>query len=89
MAGWKLAIQGSRFFIPIYFRDYFDKDMCRQEIDCARNEQIGTLSCPSRVSRADGPVDYAYIQFIDVAKNPGFLDDIIRIVTATEHTTKL
>jgi TIR domain len=71
------SIYGSRFFLPVYSEGYFDRPFCREEMDIAmlRQVEMGTFVLPDR---------YVRTQFVDIEREPAFIDEIIRIITGAQ-----
>jgi hypothetical protein len=80
------SIYGSRFFLPVYSEGYFDRPFCREEMDIAflRQVEMGTFVLPVARVVTGIPERYARTQFVDVARYPDFMDDIIRIITGVQ-----
>jgi hypothetical protein len=79
------SIYGSRFFVPVYSEGYFDRPFCRDEMEIAmlRQVEIGDFILPVARVATGVPARYARMQFIDVAREPAFMGEIIRIITSS------
>jgi hypothetical protein len=78
------GVYGSRFFVPIYSEDYFDRPFCRDELDIAMLRQVGAEAFILPIARrVDGiPTRYARVQFVDANKEPDFIESVIAAITA-------
>jgi TIR domain len=74
-----LAIAGSRYFVPVYSDDYFDKAFCMHEMTLAlaRSAQKANFILPLRRTQKPVPAGYEHIQHVDVGARPDFIDEII------------
>lgn len=80
------SIYGSRFFLPVYSEGYFDRPFCREEMDIAmlRQVEMGTFVLPVARVVTGIPERYVRTQFVDVSREPAFIDELIRIITGTQ-----
>jgi hypothetical protein len=78
-----LAIAGSRYFVPIYCDEYFDKAFCIHEITLAmaRCAQRPGFVLPIRRTSKPVPEGYGHIQHVDVAQDPKFIEQVLARVT--------
>jgi hypothetical protein len=73
------AIDASRFFLPVYSPDYFEKDFCKREIAHAfkyqRTDHVYMI--PVDTVGKPAPSPYDNVQAIRVANDPGFLQSVL------------
>ncbi len=72
------AIVDTKYFIPIFSDDYYLKNHCRNEMDCAVKREIEKLLSIQAIALSFKAVPEAFncINFIDVTKTPGFIQVI-------------
>ena len=77
------AVYGSRYFVPIYSDGYFERPFCRDELDIAMLRQVGADAFILPLSRSADtvPPRYARVQFVDVVREPAFMESVIAVVT--------
>ena len=78
------GVYGSRFFVPIYSEDYFERPFCRDELDIAMLRQVGAEAFILPIARrTDGiPARYARVQFADANADPHFIDNVIAAIVS-------
>ena len=76
------AIYWSRFFLPVYSRDYFVRDYCRHELQHAMTRNVKREGFILPVARGvpNIPEEYSLVQYIDAAEKLDFMDDILKKV---------
>ena len=74
-----LAIEGSRFFLPVYTSDYFTRRFCQFEIQRAAPRHVKLGDFIIAIAREDAhiPKQYDHIQYLDVRTDPGFMDRVV------------
>lgn len=74
-----LAIQGSRFFLPVYTSDYFTRDFCKFEIQRAalRHVKLGDFINPIAREAVKIPTQYDHINYLDIHSAPDFMDRLM------------
>jgi hypothetical protein len=79
------AIAGSRYFLPVYSDDYFDRQFCRDEMEFASINRVKQRTVILPLSRTKRPVpeEYAHINFIDANAQADFLQQILSEMGAT------
>lgn len=72
------SIVDSRFFIPIFSEEYYNKNHCRNEMDLAYKRSVEKLLniIPIAFSYDAVPEIYNHINFSDVSVNPGFIEGV-------------
>lgn len=77
-----LAIQGSRYFVPVYSKDYFEKGFCRFEMELAAIRRVHEPNFILPLARVTTgvPAGYQQINFIDVSEQPDYLEKVLEIV---------
>ena len=77
-----LAIQGSRYFVPVYSKDYFDKGFCRFEMELAAIRRVHepNFMLPLAKVTDNVPVGYQQINFIDVNEQPNYIEKVLEVV---------
>jgi hypothetical protein len=72
------AIVDTKFFIPVFSDDYYAKNHCRNEMDCAVKRDVEKLLHIQGVALSFNAVPEAFhcINFVDVTQNPAFIDVI-------------
>ena len=77
-----LAIQGSRYFMPVYSNDYFDKGFCRFEMELAAIRRVHEPNFMLPLARVTDnvPVGYQQINFIDVNEQPDYIEKVLEVV---------
>jgi hypothetical protein len=78
-----VAIEESRYFIPVYTDDYFDKPFCRFEMEKAAIKRVSIQDFIHPVARVirNIPTEYDHIQFVDVSERPDFMVEIIQKIS--------
>ncbi|GAC1406020.1 MAG: hypothetical protein NVSMB64_11380 [Candidatus Velthaea sp.] len=80
------GIEGSRYFVPVYSKGYFNRYYCRDELALAmlRRRELSDFIVPlSRTSKAP-PRLYRSIQYLDARRTPSFIDDILHTIAGRE-----
>jgi len=74
-----LAVAASRYFVPVYSDDYFDKAFCVHELTLAlaRSAQKAQFILPLLRTAKPIPPGYDHIQHIDVATQPQFIEEVV------------
>ena len=72
------AIYRSERFVAVYSKGYFERWFCRDELELAMLRAGGGKPFIVPLSRVGGaiPKRYASIQFVDVERNPNFIDEV-------------
>ena len=86
----ELAIQGSRFFIPVYTADYFTKRYCKKEMRCAairRQIKLHDFIIPIARDDVKIPEQYKDIQYLDVRTAPDFMDRVAERIRERDSVT--
>jgi len=85
-----LAIEGSRFFIPVYTSDYFSRAFCQFEMKRAapRHESLGDFIIPIARDDVEVPTQYDHIHYIDVRSDPDFMDRVIERIRKSIRVSK-
>lgn len=81
-----LAIEGSRFFLPVYTSDYFTRRFCQFEMQRAapRHVQLGDFIVAIAREDMKIPKQYDHIQYLDVRTAPDFMDRVIKRIHKKE-----
>jgi hypothetical protein len=81
------GVYGSRFFIPVYSQDYFNRWFCRDELELAlirSRDNPNLFVLPLLRAAQKVPRRYRAIQYIDAEGDRAFIDQVVRIVTGGE-----
>lgn len=72
------AIVDAKCFIPVISEEYYKKNHCRNELDCAIKRWVEKLISIEAIAFSFSAVPEAYnsINFVDITKNPNFIDAI-------------
>jgi hypothetical protein len=85
-----LAIQGSRFFIPVYTADYFEEKTYRDlEMNRAaiRHVELGDFIIPIARDDVKVPAQYDHIQYLDVRMDPDFMERVAERIRKRDAVT--
>lgn len=76
------AIVDSRFFIPIFSDDYYASNHTRNEMDMAYKRAVEKklVILPVACTAHTVPEIYAHLNYVDAQANPGFIEDIRKIL---------
>lgn len=82
-----LAIVGSRFFLPVYTAEYFERKFCQFEMEKAAPRQVDLKDFIIALAREDVvvPKQYEGIQYLDVRKSPDFIERIAERIHKREN----
>lgn len=72
------AIVDTKCFLPIFSEDYYTKNHCKNEMDCAMKRWVEKLVTIHAIAFSFKAVPEAYnsINYIDINSNPEFIEDI-------------
>ncbi|HNP22900.1 MAG TPA: toll/interleukin-1 receptor domain-containing protein [Panacibacter sp.] len=72
------AIVDAKCFIPVISEDYYKKNHCKNELDCAIKRWVEKLISIEAIAFSFSAVPEAYnsINFVDITKNPNFMEAI-------------
>jgi hypothetical protein len=81
-----LAIQGSRFFLPVYTSEYFTRAFCKFEIQRAalRHVQLGDFIVAIAREAVKIPIQFDHINYVDVEAAPDFMDRVVERIRKRE-----
>lgn len=81
-----LAIQGSRFFLPVYTADYFTRKFCEFEMELAaiRHVELGDFIVAIARDDIKVPFQYFRIQYLDVRTDQDFMERVAQRIMKRE-----
>lgn len=81
-----LAIQGSRFFLPVYTSEYFTRPFCKFEMQRAalRHVQLGDFIVAIAREAVQIPIQFDHINYVDVKAAPDFMDRVVERIRKRE-----
>jgi hypothetical protein len=82
-----LAIQGSRFFLPVYTLEYFTRPFCKFEMQRAalRHVQLGDVIVAIAREAVQIPIQFDHINYVDVKAAPDFMDRVVERIRKREE----
>jgi hypothetical protein len=84
-----LAIEGSRFFLPVYTSDYFSRRFCQFEMQRAapRHVVLGDFIVAIAREAIKIPTQYDHIQCLDVQTDPHFMNRVVDRIRKREQVS--
>ena len=77
------AICESKYFLPIYSRDYFSRPFCVDELNVAMVRRVDNPSfhiLPVAHECGSVPARYANVQYVEAEREPAFMDHILETI---------